>query len=80
MNINWKSKALWLNVIAIVVMILQYLLNLPTNPATWVAWEGLGVVVLNAISGMIQSGNFNNAKAQLKACGTPYRNKFNQPK
>ena len=57
MNINWSSKALWLNVIAIVVMVLQYLLNLPTNPASWVVWEGLAVIVLNAITNMIQSGN-----------------------
>jgi hypothetical protein len=65
-NMWYQQKALWLNVIAVIVLILQYLLNLPTNPATWVVWEGLAVIVLNAIAGMIQGQQVYTLKAKLK--------------
>jgi len=61
-----KSKALWLNVIAIIIMVIQYLENWPKNPADWVIWEGLAVVVLNAIAGMVQSQTNATLKLENK--------------
>jgi hypothetical protein len=71
---NFKSGALWLNVIAIILIVLQYTIA-NFNPA-WVVYEGLAVVVLNAIAGMIQS----NTVTKLKKENTMYKNRMNQPK
>jgi hypothetical protein len=79
----YKSKILWGDVIAILIMVLQYLLNLPSNPASWVAWEGMAVVILNAIAGMIQSQTLFTIKKvypNWRRDLTLYKNKNNQPK
>ena len=49
-----KSRFFWLNLIAIVLLVIQYFIQNEMFPQ-WVAWEGLVIVVLNAIAGMIQN-------------------------
>ena len=71
---NFKSGALWLNVIAIILLVLQY--TMTNFNQSWVVYEGLAVVVLNAIAGMIQS----NTVTKLKKENTAYKNRMNQPK
>jgi len=71
---NFKSGALWLNVIAIILLVLQY--TMTNFNQAWVVYEGLAVVVLNAIAGMIQS----NKVTMLKKENTVYKNRMNQPK
>jgi uncharacterized membrane protein len=72
--VNFKSKALWLNVIAIILLVLQY--SISNFSKGWVVYEGLAVVVLNAIAGMIQSSTVT----KLKKENTAYKNRMNQPK
>lgn len=71
---NFKSKAFWLNVFAIILLVLQY--SISNFSKDWVVYEGLAVVVLNAIAGMIQS----NTVTKLKKENTMYKNRMNQPK
>jgi membrane protein YdbS with pleckstrin-like domain len=58
-----KSKFFWLNLIALAILIVQYFV---TNQmfTQWLAWEGLAIVVLNAIAGMIQTQQVVELKAQ----------------
>lgn len=60
-----KSKFFWLNIIAIVVLIIQYFID-NEMLAEYVKWEALAVVVLNAIAGMIQSQQTTTLKKQIK--------------
>ena len=60
---NFKSGALWLNLIAILLLVLQY--TMTNFNQAWVVYEGLAVVVLNAIAGMIQSQTLIKTKAKL---------------
>ncbi len=62
----FKSKFFWLNVIALLILVIQYFINNNAFPE-YVGWEGLALVVLNAIAGMIQSQQVAKLKAQLKA-------------
>jgi len=71
---NFKSKAFWLNVFAIILLVLQY--SISNFSKDWVVYEGLAVVVLNAIAGMIQSSTVT----KLKKENTAYKNRMNQPK
>ena len=59
-----KSKALRLNVIAIVVMVIQYLINNQVYPA-YLGLEGLAVIVLDAIANILQSQTVKTLKAKL---------------
>ena len=80
---NWnllKSKTLWLNVIAIILMVIQYLENWPKNPSDWLMWEGLAVVVLNAIAGMIQSQTNAALKLENKTLKIQMQQIMNEPK
>jgi uncharacterized membrane protein YjfL (UPF0719 family) len=62
---NWlKSKFFWLNLIAIIIMIIQYLIDNNSLP-DYAKWEVLGIVILNAIAGMIQSAEVAKLKAKL---------------
>ena len=71
---NFKSKAIWLNLIAIILLVLQY--SISNFSKGWVVYEGLAVIVLNAIAGMIQ----NSTVTKLKKENTAYKNRMNQPK
>ena len=70
-----KSKFFWLNLIAILALIIQQLINNNLLPQYGV-YEGIAIAVLNAIAGMIQGNNLMQTKKTL----TAYRNKMNQPK
>ena len=63
-----KSKFFWLNVIAIIILIVQYFIQNQTFPQ-WVAFEGLAIVVLNAIAGMIQGQQIATMKAKAAKLG-----------
>jgi hypothetical protein len=66
--LQWlKSKFFWLNVIAIALLVLQYAANNSMVPASWVKYESLAVVVLNAIAGMIQANAIRKLKRLVKA-------------
>lgn len=58
-----KSKFFWLNLLAIIALIIEYFIdnNLFTN---YIAWEGLALVVINAISGMISSSENKAVKSE----------------
>ncbi|MDD5510617.1 MAG: hypothetical protein PHI12_07405 [Dehalococcoidales bacterium] len=58
-----KTKWFWLNLIAIIILVIQYFVSNEMFPQ-YVAWEGLVLVVLNAIAGMIQSGQNTALKKQ----------------
>ncbi len=60
-----KSKFFWLNVIVIIILVLQYTINNQLAPASWVPYETMFVVVLNAIAGMIISQQVTALKRQL---------------
>lgn len=57
-----KSKWFWLNVIAIVLAVIQYFIDNQMF-VDWLPLEGLVIVILNMVAGMIQSQQV----AQLKA-------------
>jgi flagellar motor component MotA len=66
MNWSWlKSRFFWLNLIAIIILIVQYLIDNNSLP-DYAKWEALFIVVLNAIAGMIQSNEVAKLKAKLK--------------
>jgi hypothetical protein len=62
----YTSKWLWGNVVAIIILILQYSLNNNIAPASWVPYEGMALAVLNAIAGMIQSAAVRKLKATIQ--------------
>lgn len=68
MNIpSWlKSKIFWLNLIALVILVLQYAIDNNLVPAEWVPIEALIVVVLNAIANMITSNQVTGLRAKVK--------------
>ena len=72
---NLKSKAFWLNIIAITLAVIGYFADKGMFP-NWAPWFGLLVVVLNMVSGMIQS----NTVTKLRKENTQYKNRMNQPK
>jgi len=58
-----KSAWFWLDVIAVALAILQYFIANKMF-TQWIAWEGLGVVVLNMIAGMIQGNTVTSLKKE----------------
>ena len=77
-----KSRFFWLNLLAICVLIIQYFINNQMFPS-YIGWEGLALVVLNAIAGMLQSNTvtlLKNVYPDWKASVTGYKNKMNQRK
>ena len=61
----FSSKFFWLNLIAIVILVIQYFINNQIL-VSYVAYEGLAIVVLNAIAGILQTQQVKNLKKQLK--------------
>lgn len=59
-----KSKWFWLDLIALIVAAVQYLGQWPGNTAVWLFWEGLVLVILNMIAGMIQSAQVATLRAK----------------
>jgi hypothetical protein len=62
----FKSKFFYLNLIAVAVLVIQYVITNQLFPA-WAGYFSLAVVILNAIAGMIQGQQIANLKAKLKA-------------
>ncbi len=61
---SWlKSKFFWLNVIAILLAIIQYFTDNKMF-TSWAPWEGLAVVILNMIAGMIQGNTVKKLKKE----------------
>jgi hypothetical protein len=70
------SAWFWLNLIAIALAVLQYFLDNQMF-TDWIKWEGLGIVVLNMLAGMIQGQTVTKLKSQVNEC----KARFNyQPK
>ena len=67
----YQSKFFWLNLIALVLLIVNYFLSNDIFP-NFNVWWGLIVVVLNAIAGMIQATQVARLKAKLKANKIPF--------
>lgn len=61
----FKSKFFWLNLIAVLVLVIQYFITNEMFPA-WAAYFSLAVVILNAIAGMLQSQQMTTLKLKLK--------------
>ena len=61
----FSSKFFWLNLIAIVILVIQYFINNQIL-VSYVAYEGLAIVVLNALAGILQTQQVKNLKKQLK--------------
>ena len=61
-----KSKFFYLNLIAILLLVIQYSINNNLAPAKFVPYETLAVIVLNAIAGMIQSQQVAKLKVRVK--------------
>jgi hypothetical protein len=61
MNTWLKSKAFWINILAIIAVVIQYLL---TNGIAkqWATYEGIALALITAITTQIQG----NAAAKLK--------------
>jgi small basic protein len=76
----YTSKWLWLNVIAIVILILQYTMDNSLVPAAWVPYESLAVVVLNAIAGILQSNAVRKLKSQAATLDSEIRRLKSQGK
>lgn len=66
----FKSKWFWLNLIAIIMLIIQFVID-NQMIAKYAQWEALAIVVLNAISGMIQANQVVKLKARLKMIKLP---------
>lgn len=60
----FKSKFLWLNLIALVVLVITYLIDNDLFPQ-FTTWFGLALVVLNAIAGMLQTQTISKLKSKL---------------
>jgi len=60
-----KSKFFWLNIIALVILTVQYTMKFSMLPDSWLPLEGLVLVLLNAIAGMLQSQQLSKAKAEI---------------
>jgi hypothetical protein len=61
----FKSKFFWLNLIALVLLVINYFIENGMFP-NFLTWWGLAVVILNAIAGMIQNTQLMKAKNELK--------------
>jgi len=60
----YTTKWFWLNMIAVIVAVIQYFINNDMFTA-WLPWEGLALVILNMIAGMIQSGQVARLKGEV---------------
>jgi hypothetical protein len=68
-----KSKFFWLNLIAILVLVIQYFITNEMFPA-WAAYLSLAVVVLNAVAGMLQGNQVAKLKIKLDRKNTAGEN------
>ncbi|MGA2669805.1 MAG: hypothetical protein ABSF21_00050 [Dehalococcoidia bacterium] len=59
-----KAKFFYLNLIALVILAVQYFISNQMF-TQYLAWEGLIVVLLNAIAGMIQGNQVAKLKKNL---------------
>ena len=60
-----KSKFFYLNLIALLVLALQYIIQ-NNMFRQYLAYEGLAVVLLNALAGMIQGQQVTKLKTSLE--------------
>lgn len=65
-----KSKFFYLNLIAVVLLGVQYAANNTMIPRSWLPYEGLLVVVLNGIAGILQGQQVTKLKARNIEVGT----------
>jgi hypothetical protein len=60
-----KSRFFWLNLIAILILVITFAVDNSLFTGMWVSIAGLIIVVLNAIVGMIKSQEVKALKAKL---------------
>jgi hypothetical protein len=62
----WLSKAFWINVIVVAIMVIQYVMDWPNNPMNWLFAEGIALAVLNYILNQIQQVTIKALKLENK--------------
>ena len=56
-----KSKALWVNVVAVIIVAIEYIINNNVLPI-YVVWEGLALAIFNAIAAALATEKLTKLK------------------
>jgi hypothetical protein len=59
-----KSKVFWVNIVAIIIVAIQYLINNNILP-DYVVWEGLALAIFDAIAAALSSQKLDTLKKSL---------------